>query len=139
MTFLLVVHLFCCLFMTGVIWLVQTLVYPQYRFLAATDFAATHEFHKNRITWIVAPIMSLELITGLVLAYQAPNLFFGTNLVGVGLIWIWTAFVNVPTHEKLKHDLVKSKDELVQMNWPRTLIWSARSVALLTFICLSHA
>lgn len=127
---ILVLHVFACWFMTGVIWTVQILVYPQFKQVGKTEFSQTHKFHTERITWIVAPMMTLELLTAIWLCFQNSETIYYGNLASVILVWILTAVVNVPTHNKLKHESEASKLNLVRYNWPRTLIWTLRSIFL---------
>lgn len=130
MNTLLIIHLVCCFLMTGIIWLVQVILYPNFFLVGENEFSAVHRFHTQRITWLVAPLMSLELFTGAWLYLNSPNSFFFWNLVSIVSLWLLTAFVNVPTHNRLKYDSRISKKNLVYRNWPRTLIWTVRSLAL---------
>lgn len=116
--------------MTGAIWLVQVLVYPNFRVVGKAEFKKFHEFHMNRITWIVAPVMIVELVTGVWLLVSLQNTFYILNLIGVLALWILTSLVNVPRHNRLDYDCNFSKDHLVFWNWPRTFLWSIRSVVL---------
>ena len=118
--------------MTAVILLIQFLHYPSFHFIAADKFASFHKFHSDRISFIVAPVMLLELLTAYFLLYYNPqsplNLF---NFLSILLIFGLTAFVSVPLHKRLENgydkDVVR---RLVSTNWQRTLIWLARSFIL---------
>ena len=127
----LLVHAFSCWFMTGVIWLVQKLVYPFFRLIGKDEFKNCHQFHTRQITWIVAPVMTIELITGIWLLHQSFNQIFLWNLFSIVCLWVLTATVNVPAHNNLKYDSEISKKNLVYRNWFRTLIWSVRSLFLI--------
>ena len=127
-------HLFSCWFMTGAIFLVQVLIYPFFKFVGEKEFSKLHQFHMKKITFVVAPMMVLELTTAIGLFYGSSNQLFFWNLVSVVALWMLTAFVNVPTHNNLTFDSVVSKRNLVQRNWPRTMIWSLRSVFLFYLI-----
>ncbi len=134
MNLILAIHAFSCWFMLGVIWVIQILVYPNFLLVGRDDFQRLHRLHTNRITWIVAPIMLVELVSGawLFYLYQTP-LFLG-NLISVMCVWALTAFVNVPTHNNLRFELEASKKKLVRRNWPRTLIWTLRSLFLVWIV-----
>lgn len=122
-------HAFSCFFMTGVVWLVQVLVYPNFRLVPAETFASFHRFHTRRVTLVVGPAMILELATAVLLLYQEQNAFFWANFLSVFAIWILTAAVSVPMHGRLEKNPGGRKDWLIWGNWPRTLLWTARSAA----------
>ena len=117
--------------MTGLIWLIQVVHYPSFRFAPAENFDQFHLFHSNRITWIVLPMMSLELLTALFLAYRLHGLWL-LNFGFVILIWLLTVLVSVPLHKKLTNlkndDTIKS---LVRTNWLRTAAWTLKSLLLI--------
>jgi len=131
------VQFFCCAFLTGLIWLVQVVHYPAFEFVKENKFASFHAFHSRSIAYIVAPVMLAELTTALILAWLMGNLFFTVNLLTVVALWLLTGLVSVPIHKKLAREFDSaSVRALVSTNWPRTLLWSLRSVALLWY-CLS--
>lgn len=122
-------QIFACFFMTGLIWTIQLVHYPSFAFVG--DFAPFHRFHSQRITWIVLPVMTLELLTAAWLAYDGPPGPWWINLVGVLLIWAATAFLSVPAHERLGRGFdARVSARLVATNWVRTLLWSARAAGL---------
>lgn len=123
-------HFISCIFMAGIIWLVQILVYPLFQKVGPMEFKSVHDFHVQRITWIVAPVMLVEIVTAFILWVQRDEVFFLWNLSSVVILWILTAFVNVPTHNDLSFTYFSSKQRLVVRNWPRTIIWTLRAVVL---------
>ncbi|MBO6622212.1 MAG: hypothetical protein JJ892_13965 [Balneola sp.] len=115
--------------MTGLIWYVQIVHYPSFRFLNEVNFAKFHKHHSVRTGIIVMPVMSIELATSGILAWiegwTTVNAF-GFYLVI--LIWLSTFFLSVPKHNALKHGKVDSLiDGLVTTNWFRTVLWSIKS------------
>jgi len=126
----LLVHAFSCWFMTGVIWIVQALVYPFFKLVGENEFNRIHQFHMQRISWIVSPVMILELATGVLLYIQFHEALYMWNLLSVISIWLFTGLVNVPTHNKLIFQDNKSKFILVLYNWPRCILWTGRSLFL---------
>lgn len=120
--------------MTGVIWLVQGLVYPNFRLIEPEAFRSFHHFHTNRITWIVAPVMLFELITGVWLYAYNPSAIYFWNLISISTLWILTGFLNVPVHRHLELFPEAQKTFLVWSNWPRTLTWTLRSAFWLWFL-----
>lgn len=132
-------HIFSCFFMTGLIWLIQLVSYPSFLFVEEKRFLEFHHFHSSRISLIVSPVMSIELISAAGLALFMGGWLWWTNAVGVVLIWLSTAFLSVPLHGQLglgkDINLIR---KLVQTNWPRTVLWSVRSIVFV-FIFFSGA
>ena len=123
-------HLFSTIFMVGAIWLVQVVQYPAFLLVPEEIFKSYHAKHSDRISYIVAPAMLLELICAYWLFYE-----FGSNqlasLLIISIIFLFTAFVSVPLHNKL----VAGRDEkvikkLILTNWIRTFLWSLKLVIL---------
>ncbi len=123
------INTFCTFFMTGLIWFVQLVHYPSFRFLNEENFAKFHKHHSVRTGIIVMPVMSIELATSGVLVWTEGWLTlnaFGFYLVV--LIWLSTFLLSVPKHNALKHGKVDSLiDGLVNTNWFRTILWSIKS------------
>lgn len=101
---------------------------PNFFYINESDFSKFHEFHSSRITWIVAPLMFLELVSASSLWYLEMNsIFYRLNLVLAIFVWFVTFFVSVPIHNQL----LKGKDlnqikRLVFTNWIRTGVWTFR-------------
>lgn len=123
--------------LVGLIWLVQVLVYPSFKYIDEKNYSFFHRFHMKAITPLVGPLMILEAGLSLAnLAYQ--NYPTAINLVGLGLIiiiWLSSFFLSVPTHELL---LLKKDDalinKLVRTNWIRTIGWSVKLILLLSLL-----
>jgi hypothetical protein len=122
--------------MTGVIWLVQLVQYPGFARVGTGGFSGYHAHHCRAIGWVVGPLMILELATAVILAYAAePSLFWRGMLGALIAIWLSTALLQGPLHNRLSRegaqpDLVRA---LVRTNWIRTLLWLARSLGLILF------
>lgn len=118
--------------MTGIIWQVQLLTYPQFLKVSKKDFPAYHLSHTTRMGLIVVPVMLLELTLACICAWQMPNLI---SFVGLGLViavWLTTAIFQVPLHGKLARGYDRSAIErLITTNWIRTLFWTLRALILL--------
>jgi hypothetical protein len=131
--FILAAHAFSTLAMTGLIWFVQVVHYPLFAAVPAEAFRVYESSHQRRTTWIVAPLMLVELVTAAALAGGVvPGVSKVSAYVGLGLVvavWGVTFLVSVPLHAKLEH----GKDDavirrLVATNWIRTGLWTARGV-----------
>ncbi len=138
MSFAITAQLLSCFFMTGVIWTIQVVHYPSFSF-AQEQFDRFHKFHSNRITWIVLPAMSIELLSAALIVYLNPSTLWIGNLAGVIVTWAATAFLSVPQHNKLARsfDSVAST-KLTYTNWVRTLIWTARTACLAVYLLVAY-
>ncbi len=119
--------------MVGVIWVIQLLHYPSFHFISDQKYIEFQHFHMQRISFIVVPVMLIELASALLLAY-----FFESSLTIILLalvlgIWAITFIFFTNMHQKLTdgydHSIV---DRLVQINWSRTALWSLRLIILLS-------
>ena len=134
---LLVIFLLHCaaaLFMTGVIWFVQIVHYPLFEFVGGRFSDYAHE-HTRRTTPVVAPVMILELFSGLWLAWSASDTMVLGLRINAGLLlvtWLSTLILQVPLHHRLKEsDGASEVPRLVACNWVRTVCWSVRAILLL--------
>ena len=127
------------LFMTGVIWIVQTVHYPLFAHVGRDEFRGYAERHQRRITPVVGIAMPVEAVTAvLLLAFPPAGVEERLLVLGAILllpIWLSTAVLQVPAHRRLSagyDDRTVSK--LVTTNWLRTALWSARSVLILVVL-----
>lgn len=130
---ILVSHLVSTFALLGLIWTIQCVHYPAFRYVSSENFPAFHKFHSQQITLIVAPLMLLELFTAAALYFKSSNhsLFsYGfLNFASVGLLWVLTAFVSVPLHNQLAQGLqLDVVNKLIISNWPRTILWTLRAL-----------
>ena len=135
----LIAHLMLSSVMTGVIWVIQIVHYPSFHFIEKELYTAFQRFHMNRISIIVIPIMLAELITGIMLLFDksSKSHFLTISLIMLILIWAITGVFFSKAHNKLiigYQELVVN--QLVVMNWIRTLLWTLRLFFLLCFVYL---
>jgi hypothetical protein len=126
----------CTFGMTGVIWFVQLVQYPGFARVGAGEFRVFHEHHCRAIGWIVGPLMTMELLTAVFLAWVgSPQWFWGVMLGALLAIWLSTALWQGPLHGRLAKDGLRPDliRWLVRGNWLRTILWTARSVGLIWF------
>ena len=119
--------------MVGVIWVIQLLHYPSFHFINDQKYIEFQHFHMQRISFIVIPVMLIELASALLLSY-----FFRSSLTIILLalllgIWGITFIFFTNMHQKLTNGFDPSiVDRLVQINWARTALWSLRLIILLS-------
>ena len=137
--FVLLGHLIFTSIMTGVIWVIQFVHYPSFHFIEKELYTAFQKFHMNKISIIVIPIMLAELITGMMLFLDksSKSPFLTISIIILVLIWLITGFFFAKAHNELiagYQELVVN--QLVAMNWIRTLLWTLRLLLLTCFVYL---
>lgn len=133
------VHLFSTLMMTGVIWYVQVVHYPFLALIRPEEGERAARFHKQRTSWVVMPLMLVELTSGILLLGSTWMLQYGKylwgNLLLLFMVWGITFFRFVPLHKRLENRYDRGTVKaLVSGNWIRTILWSVRSLLLLGFL-----
>lgn len=133
------IHAGATLFMAGLIWFVQVVHYPLFGAVGQGSFPAYEARHQRLTTWVVGPPMLLELAAAvMLLVFRPPNVpawMLWAGLVMLGGIWLSTAFLQVPMHNRLAGGFDPSAHYwLVAGNWVRTALWSVRGVLAL-WVC----
>ena len=130
--------------MFGLIWLIQLAHYPLQIHVPTERFIAYQASHMFRVTFIVGPLMLIELIAAVWLV-QLPlqGMMLLAAWIGVGLIiiiWLSTAVLQIPCHFKLergKDDAVIAR--LVLTNWVRTIAWTGRAGIAVWMLAMAMA
>ena len=127
--------------MVGLIWLIQIVHYPLFKYVGKNDFQTYHNEHSVIITPLVGTVMIIELISSILLVvFPQKNVSITVPIIGVILvfiIWASTAFLQIPQHNALANAYeLKAHNLLVQTNWIRTIAWSMRGFLLLYMLHL---
>ncbi len=127
--------------LTGLIWTIQLVHYPAFRYIAEPQFIEFEAFHQRQISWVVVPLMLVELATAVALFAWRPILIplyvAQAGALLVAAIWVCTFAVQVPLHSRLTQGYDRAAiDALVNSNWIRTALWSLRAGLLLWALCL---
>lgn len=122
--------------MVGVIWFVQIVAYPLFARVGAAEFSAYHAAHSRLITWIVGPLMLVELVASCAWTLDpSHHVTRGLAVFGAGLTlttWAVTMFLSVPAHNVLASGFdARAYASLVSTNWLRTVAWTLRGAMLL--------
>ena len=109
-----------------VIWLVQLIVYPVFRYVDESRFATWHQGYCNRISFFVLPLMFAQLIESASACFFEGGVLAWSKMGAVLGAWIVTFFVSAPCHRRLSQS---GQDQdvigrLLFTNWMRTLLWS---------------
>lgn len=114
----------------GVIWMIQLVVYPGFRWLAEDNWNKYHNEYTGFVMWIVMPLMLVEFgLNGWLVLRSGINGDWFLPFMMVLTVWLSTFFIQIPQHNQLtqgKDDAVIQK--LIRGNWIRTLVWSFKLI-----------
>ena len=137
---MLAIHLVLASIMVGVIWVIQLVHYPSFRFTDREKYVSFQIFHMRNISFIVVPVMILEFLSGLLLVLYHSNYesLLRISFILLLIIWLVTALFFAQIHQKLS----KGYDEtlvrnLVSLNWIRTLLWTIRTI-IITYCLIGY-
>ena len=125
---LLLVHLTATAVLTGLVWLVQLVVYPSFRLVGdGPSWPAFHAAHSRAVAVAVGPPWALQGVTvAALLIRDGPSaLLLLTGALALTTVVV-TVAVSVPLHTRLGEaydDAVARR--LVSTNWLRTAAWTA--------------
>ncbi len=127
---MIVLNLVLSSMLTCLIWIVQIVHYPSFRFVKVDAFTNFEAFHSKSISFIVMPLMISELAVSLYIFFYYPySLFTVALLVIVSMIWLSTFLLSVPCHNILRERFdSETIEKLIFTNWPRTILWSAKFI-----------
>ena len=133
---LLTTHLISTSIMVGVIWVVQLVHYPSFKYVNESDYVIFQKYHMSNISYIVFPVMFTELITAiLILFFGEESLFFMLSLICLFLIWVITGVLFTKYHSILKEGKdLKIIKKMIKANWIRALLWTMRLIMILFVI-----
>ena len=127
-------HLISTSMMVAIIWIVQILHYPTFLFIDKVRYTEFQQFHMNKISYIIVPLMLVELISGLSILFTVENIQFSfyVSLSLLILIWLITGLFFTKFHselsKKFSHNTIL---RLIRLNWIRTVFWTIRLALLL--------
>ena len=136
----LVANLISTWYMVGLIWMVQVVHYPLFAKVGTEQYESYQDSHQSLTTLVVGPPMLVEIITALMLIWYrpaaVPNWLIYTAVAVLAVVWLSTAFIQVPCHEKLTTGFDAAvHSRLVVSNWIRTVGWTVRG-ALVTWMLM---
>ena len=106
------------------IWLVQLIIYPSFRYTQEKDFIVWHGRYMRLIGLIVSPLMLLQI--GVELVHIFNNDYRWIRMLMILAVLTSTFSLSVPNHKRLsrygKDPIIISR--LVLTNWLRTVLWS---------------
>ena len=122
--------------MVGVSLITHFVTYPSFRLIKSSLFSEFHKSYTNKMLFVVAPVMILELISSLFLVIfdvSDNNTEIGL-LISLLLIWFLTFFIIVPIHNKLTVNYNKDLNQkLIKYNGLRTIFWIIKLILFIGF------
>ncbi len=108
------------------IWLVQLIIYPSFRYTQTENFLPWHQKYMFLITLIVGPLMFGQAALVLVQLFTTTSVPVIASAILILLIWLSTFLQAVPTHDRLAagNHTAELVEKLILVNWPRTVLWT---------------
>jgi len=108
------------------IWLVQLVIYPNFKFYRRKRFLKWHKRYTVGISLVVVPLMFGQLITAILQVFEIRNSFTIGSLILIVMLWAITFLKFVPMHREIAKGQVSDTllNSLVKQNWSRTLLWT---------------
>lgn len=108
------------------IWLVQLIIYPSFRYTEDARFKFWHQKYMGLISFFVVPLMFAQVAVLGMQCYLSPGWLAWLSAGLVLVIWITTFLHSVPMHNALVQYGKSSKhlEQLITQNWTRTILWT---------------
>jgi len=139
MTYILLLNIVSAFILIGLILTIQFVHYPSFRYVSNRQFEEFHRFHSKRISFVVIPLMLVELVSSLILYFNNQDNMISTvfliNLILVVSIWALTFLGIVPIHNQLAKafDILTFK-KLLLFNFFRTILWISRGLLMIILL-----
>ena len=108
------------------IWAVQLLVYPSFKYLSSSALLQWHRTYTPAITVIVMPLMVSQVVLHVLRLYGDFSWVHGLLMLMVLSTWITTFIIFVPLHNTISCNEASPEtlDKLITYNWVRTVLWT---------------
>ena len=120
--------------LVGVILMTQFINYPLFKSIKS-DFTDYHKKYTERMGYVVAPLMIIELVlVTYIIIHHKENLFVIFIFLLTIIIWASTFFIQVPIHNTLSKKKEKNKIiKLNKSNYIRTICWILKLIISIHF------
>ena len=110
----------------------QFITYPTFLDIDKDKFSDYHRKYVNNISFIVAPVMLIELLTLSLIAYFSSEFLIIKSLFLLLVIWLTTLFIMIPSHNRISKSFnIKEIKSLINYNWVRTILWSFKLLLII--------
>ena len=117
------------------IWAVQLVIYPSFRYYSKDNLVIWHRKYTQRVTLIVLPLMFSQLGLAGVQLFKVQNFYTISSIVIISVLWLLTFQLFVPLHQQIDRDEHNNSttERLVKFNWWRTLLWTLSCLGSLVY------
>ncbi len=113
----------------GLILVIHFVHYKSFNFIDIEKFVEFHKFHTKNISFLVIPLMIIEVVISIIICYFYFSILSLINLSLVALIWITTFLLQVPSHNKLSTGKsITEIEKLVSGNVFRVYLWFFKAI-----------
>ena len=113
----------------GLILVIHFVHYKSFNFIDIEKFVEFHKFHTKNISFLVIPLMLIEVVISIIICYFYFSILSLINLSLVALIWIITFLLQVPSHNKLSTGKsITEIEKLVSGNVFRVYLWFFKAI-----------
>ncbi len=122
-------------FMSGLVMLVHVVHYPLLDRIEPEAWKSAHQDHIQRTTWVVAPVMLLEMAAAVAWLVADPGWISGAAFALIAVAWGSTFGIQVPIHGKLATGFdAQLHRKLCRTNMIRTIAWTMRTALILAVL-----
>ena len=119
-------------YLCAVILITQFITYPSFLESDRTKFISYHRKYVKIISFIVAPVMIVEIFTLSMLVYLLKDFLLIKSLILLLCIWLTTFIMIVPLHNNLSIKFNQNEvTKLISYNWVRTFLWLFKLIVIL--------
>ena len=113
----------------GLILVIHFVHYKSFNFIDVEKFVEFHKFHTKNISFLVIPLMIIEVVIYIIICDFYFSILSLINLSLVALIWIITFLLQVPSHNKLSTGKsIAEIEKLVSGNIFRVYLWFFKAI-----------
>lgn len=108
------------------IWLVQVIIYPSFRYIDRAGLNYWHQQYTRKILYFVGPLLFVQTAVIALQVLFDPLVYMVDGLLLAG-IWINTFFIAIPIHNAIDRgeSLEKNILKLLRVNRWRAFLWTA--------------
>ena len=126
------IQIVCNSYLVSLVFMTQFITYPTFLHIDKDKFSEYHRKYVNNISFIVAPVMLIELLTLSLIAYFSSEFLIIKSLILLFVIWLTTFFIMIPSHNRISKSFNKKEIiSLTNYNWVRTILWSFKLLLII--------
>ena len=108
------IQIVCNSYLVSLVFMTQFITYPTFLNIDKDKFSDYHRKYVNNISFIVAPVMLIELLTLILIAYFSKDFLIIKSLILLLVIWLTTFFIMIPSHNRISKSFnIKEKISII--------------------------